>query len=225
MKNIRIAIDGPSGAGKSTIAKYAAKKLGFHYVDTGALYRGIGHFFTSRSLEITQDTIDQYLNEIGIEVFYDADGQRIRLNGKDVTSEIRTGAAGMAAAKVAAFPEVREKLLDLQRSVAEKFSVVMDGRDIGTTVLPNAEIKIYLTASAEDRAQRRYLELIQKGEATTLEQVLHDVKQRDHDDMHRAVSPLRQAEDAYRIDTTGFTLEQAEERVIDYISGRLSDVL
>lgn len=225
MKHIRIAIDGPSGAGKSTIAKYAAKKLGFHYVDTGALYRAIGYFFTSRSIEITEEAVKRYLDELQVDVYYDADGQHVRLNGADVTGKIRTGAAGMAASKVAAFPEVRKKLLGLQQAVAEKYSVVMDGRDIGTTVLPDAEIKIFLTASAEDRARRRFLELRQKGEDTTLEQVLSDVEKRDYDDAHRAVSPLRQAEDAHRIDTTGNTLEQSQEQIADYIAGRLSDVL
>ena len=225
LKNIRITIDGPSGAGKSTIAKYAAKKLGFHYVDTGALYRAIGYYFTSRHIEITEETIEQYANDIEVDVFYQEDGQHVRLNGTDVSGEIRTGAAGMAASKVAAFPKIREKLLGLQRSIAEKYSVVMDGRDIGTTVLPDAEIKIFLTASAEDRARRRFLELQQKGEDTTFEQVLRDVEKRDFDDAHRAASPLRQAEDAHRIDTTGNTLEQSQEQIADYIAGRLSDVL
>ncbi len=213
---MKIAIDGPAGAGKSTIAKAAAKELGFLYIDTGAMYRAIGLKALSMKLEKDID-IAKMTGETDIEITLLPDGQHIILDGSDVTDKIRTPEVSMAASRVSAIGEVRKTLVELQRKIAGKNDVIMDGRDIGTVVLPEAEVKLFLTASAEDRAQRRYEEMLQKGEKPDYESVLEDMKKRDYNDSHRAVSPLKAAEDAYIMDTTGNTLEKSVKMVTDYI--------
>lgn len=217
-----IAIDGPAGAGKSTIARVLAKELGFIYVDTGALYRTIGHHVIS--LGIATDDADAVVAALdGLTVALDyVDGeQHVFENGEDVSGVIRTPEVSMAASAVSAIPAVRTFLLDVQRNMAATQSVVMDGRDIGTTILPNAQIKIFLTASPEARAERRYKELCEKGVETTYDEVLADMVKRDYDDTHRAVSPLRQAADAVLVDTSNDTLEEAIARMKQVVNDRL----
>ena len=216
---VAVAIDGPSGAGKSTIAKAAAKQLGFIYVDTGALYRTVGYAVAERRIDLSKETqLKQALSEIQVTFSYDEHGsQRVFLNGEDVSEKIRTPEMSMMASKVSALGAVRAFLLDLQRNTAKRQSVIMDGRDIGTVVLPDADVKIFLTASPEIRAERRYQELIQKGEAVTLEEVLRDVIRRDYDDSHREIAPLKQAEDAILLDTSGYSLEKSTAEVLRII--------
>jgi cytidylate kinase len=214
-----IAIDGPAGAGKSTIAKLLAKRLGYVYVDTGALYRAIGFFAAERGID--DDVLIPRLSEIKAELLYRDGEQRVLLNGKDVSDAIRTPEMGMAASRVSAIPEVRAFLLDLQRDMAKKQNVIMDGRDIGTVVLPDATVKIFLTASAEDRARRRHLEYLAKGEDISYNKVLEDMIQRDYNDSHRAVAPLSQAADAVLANTTGLELEEAVELVCSIIEERI----
>ncbi len=213
---MKIAIDGPAGAGKSTIAKAVAKELGFLYIDTGAMYRAIG--LKALSMKLDEDIdIAKMTGETDIEITLLPDGQHIILDGSDVTDKIRTPEVSMAASRVSAIGEVRKTLVELQRKIAGKNDVIMDGRDIGTVVLPEAEVKLFLTASAEDRARRRYEEMLQKGEKPDYESVLEDMKKRDYNDSHRAVSPLKAAEDAYIMDTTGNTLEKSVKMITDYI--------
>lgn len=216
---IAVAIDGPSGAGKSTIAKAAAKRLGLIYVDTGALYRTVGYYMVQNGVDITcKEAVSTALSGVDIAFDYDGQGtQRVFLNGKDVSDNIRTPQMSMTASKVSALGCVRAFLLDLQRNTAKKQSVVMDGRDIGTVVLPDAQVKIFLTASPEVRAERRFEELVKKGETVTFEQVLQDVKQRDYNDSHREIAPLKQAQDAILLDTSGFSLEKSIAEVIRII--------
>lgn len=216
---MKIAIDGPSGAGKSTISKCVAKKFGFVYIDTGAMYRTIGLCALNNNLDTKRDIsqIIALLDGLKIDISLDTAGQRMFLNDEDVTDKIRTPEVSMAASDVAAIPEVRIKLVELQRNLAKGKNVVMDGRDIATYVLPDAEIKIFLTASAESRAQRRYDELIDKGTKTTFEQVLQDVINRDTNDSKREFSPLRIDESAKVIDTTGNTLDESISVVEKYI--------
>ncbi len=216
---VAVAIDGPSGAGKSTIAKAAAKQLGFIYVDTGALYRTVGYAVAERHIDLSEETqLKQALSEIQVTFSYDGQGsQRVFLNGEDVSEKIRTPEMSMMASKVSALGAVRAFLLDLQRNTAKRQSVIMDGRDIGTVVLPDADVKIFLTASPEIRAERRYQELVQKGETVTLEEVLRDVIQRDYDDSHREIAPLKQAEDAILLDTSGYSLEKSIAEVLRII--------
>lgn len=216
---MKIAIDGPSGAGKSTISKCVAKKFGFVYIDTGAMYRTIGLYTLNNNLDTKRDIsqIIALLDGLKIDISLDTAGQRMFLNDEDVTDKIRTPEVSMAASDVAAIPEVRIKLVELQRNLAKGKNVVMDGRDIATYVLPDAEIKIFLTASAESRAQRRYDELIDKGIKTTFEQVLQDVINRDTNDSKREFSPLRIDESAKVIDTTGNTLDESISVVEKYI--------
>lgn len=211
-KPFAVAIDGPSGAGKSTIAKILAQELNFLYVDTGALYRAIGYAV----LELGGDPkdasfVEQSLASFRIALAHREDGQRVVVNDRDVTGYIRTPEVSMAASAVSAIPAVRQFLFDLQRETARHNHIIMDGRDIGTVVLPDADVKIFLTASAEDRARRRYDELVQKQVATTYEEVLADMQKRDYDDSHRAAAPLKPADDAVLVDTTGNTLEQSVE--------------
>jgi len=203
-----IAIDGPAGAGKSTLARKLAAELGYIYVDTGALYRAIGYFILSHGADVQDDTTVQgLLAGIRIELRFIDTEQRVFLNDIDVTSRIRTEAVSMAASAVSALPSVRAFLLEMQREMARSNNVVMDGRDIGTVVLPGADVKIFLTASPEERARRRYEELVAKGVSADYHAVLSDLKRRDHDDSHRIVAPLKQAPDAIRVDTTGNELE------------------
>lgn len=218
---ISVALDGPAGAGKSTIAKEAARRLGFLHVDTGAMYRAIGLDALRRGADTTDPAqVLPHLEETHITLRFTAEGQKIFLRGEDVSEAIRTPEASMAASNVSAIPEVRQFLLELQRGLARENNVIMDGRDIGTVVLPGAEVKIFLTAAPEARAMRRYKELIAKGTQADYDTVLAEVKERDYNDSHRAAAPLRQAEDAWLCDTTDLTLEGSIQAVADYIRER-----
>lgn len=222
---ISVAIDGPAGAGKSTIAKTAAKRLGFIYVDTGALYRSIGYYVIKqgKSLEVKEDIVS-CLSSINIEIEFVDNEQHVILNGEDVNASIRTPEVSIAASKVSAVPEVREFLLGLQRDFAKKYNCIMDGRDIGTVVLPNAEVKIFLTASCEERANRRYKELIEKGEQVNYEDVLTDIQKRDYNDSHREIAPMKPAEDSVLVDSTGQTIEENVQAVIDVIKSKVPEI-
>ena len=216
-----VAIDGPAGAGKSTIAKAAAKELGFIYVDTGALYRAIAYNAVTKGvIDDTQKIIDM-LTGTNVELKYVDGVQAVYLNGDDVSAYIRTPEISMGASKVSAIPQVREFLLNLQRDIAQKNNVIMDGRDIATVVLPNADVKIFLFASPECRAQRRYKELMEKGEDVTLEDVLADVNQRDYQDSHREIAPLKPSEDSVMADTSKLNLEESIQLIIDIIKERI----
>lgn len=222
MQPIAVAIDGPSGAGKSTIARRLAQELGFIYVDTGALYRTVGLAVLSGGKDPHDaDAVERVLPGLRVELAYEDGAQRVLLNGEDVSDRIRTPEVSMAASAVSAYPPVRAFLFDLQQEMARRHSVIMDGRDIGTVVLPHAQVKIFLSASAEDRARRRYEELAAKGMTVTPEEVLADMKQRDYDDSHRAAAPLKAAPDAVLLDTTGNTLEQSVALVKSMIEERL----
>lgn len=212
-KFFSIAIDGPAGAGKSTVAKAVARELGAAYLDTGAMYRTLGLYMNQRGL-VRPEAIARAVDEPAVEVRFEGEDQRMLLGGEDVTDLIRTPEASMFASRVSAVPEVRQRLVELQREIAKGHSVVMDGRDIGTHVLPNATLKIYLTASCEVRAQRRYDELVRSGREVSYEDVLSDIVQRDYNDSHRAVSPMRQAEDAVRVDTSEMTAEEAVAAIV-----------
>lgn len=215
---INVAIDGPAGAGKSTIAKGAAAKLGYIYVDTGALYRTVALSAVRNGVLDNTDKIVEMLGDIKVNLGFDDDGtQCVYLNGEDVSSLIRTPEISMGASKVSAIPQVREFLLDLQRDIAKNNNVIMDGRDIATVVLPKAKPKIFLTATAECRAQRRYKELIEKGENVTYEDVLADVNQRDYQDSHREIAPLKPTDESIMADTTGMILEESVEMIINII--------
>ena len=205
-----VAIDGPAGAGKSTIAKAAAKALGFVYLDTGAIYRTVAWHITMMGIGPKDtDHVPALLDDANIQIAFQEDGQHMILNGKDITGEIRTPEIGACASQVAAQSAVRDFLLDLQRDLAKRHNIIMDGRDIGTVVLPNASLKIYLTATPEKRAQRRY------------EEVLADQKKRDYDDMHRKIAPLKQAKDAVVVDTTDLELQASIDAVTGLIRERL----
>lgn len=221
--NIAIAIDGPAGAGKSTIAKMAAKELSFIYVDTGALYRAIG--LCAKQNDIGSKDVDkilEMLKTIKVELaFNDNKEQIVLLNGEDVSSLIRTPEISMYASDVSAIPEVRAFLLDLQRNMAKTNNIIMDGRDIGTVVLPDAKVKIFLTASPEVRAKRRYDELIEKGMDVKFEDVLSDVITRDYNDSHRETAPLKPAEDSVLVDTSGLDLQQSVEKLISIMKERM----
>ena len=218
-----VAIDGPSGAGKSTLARALAKELGFVYVDTGAIYRSVGYFAFQRGIEAGDSgAVEALLPEIHLEMVYGEDGlQHMILNGKDVTKEIRLPEISMYASKVSAIPAVRAFLLEMQRDMARKHSVIMDGRDIGTVVLPEADIKIFLTATAEDRARRRFLELQERGTPQPYEKLLSEMRERDANDAARAAAPLRAAEDAVFLDTTGNTFQQSFDLLLRTIKERL----
>ncbi len=221
---INVAIDGPAGAGKSSIAKAASKKLGFIYVDTGALYRAIALNAVRFNAVDDNDALVKMLDSTSISLTFDESGaQRVILNGEDVSSLIRTPEISMSASKISAVPQVRAFLLELQRDIALKNDVIMDGRDIGTVVLPKADVKIFLTATPECRAQRRYRELIEKGENVTFEEVLADVNQRDYLDSNREIAPLRPCEDSVIADTTGKNLDESVEMIIDIIKGECDE--
>lgn len=215
---INVAIDGPAGAGKSTIARAAAKELGFIYVDTGALYRAVGVYCLRKGIVTTDaDAVGAVLGEINVELKFIEGVQHVYLNGDDVSTEIRLPEASMAASNVSAIPSVRAFLFDLQRDIASKNNCIMDGRDIGTVVLPNAKVKIFLTADPEERAMRRFKELEEKGSTVTYQEVLDDLKVRDYNDSHREIAPLKPAEDSVIINTTGNTLEQSILKIVDTI--------
>ena len=218
---MNIAIDGPAGAGKSTIAKLAAKGLGFLYVDTGAMYRAIGLYLLENEVDYNEESqLLEALDKINIEIKYVDGAQRVILNDRDVSEAIRREEVGQAASTTSALKPVRAKLLDLQRDIAAKNDVIMDGRDIGTNILPNAELKIYLTASVEVRAQRRYKELVEKGETPDFEEVKKGIEQRDYQDMNRDIAPLRQAEDAVLVDTSDMTIDEVVTRITELAEER-----
>ena len=222
-KTISIAIDGPAGAGKSTIAKALAKELGYHYVDTGAIYRTVAYFLDLLGISPKDvDGVERYIDELTIAIEYDDEGkQHMLMNGMDVSDEIRTQDISQKASLVSAHKVVRDMLLDMQRSVARKHNVIMDGRDIGTVVLPKATVKIFLTASAEVRAQRRTNELLAKGQKVSYEQTLKDIQQRDYQDMNRPIAPLKQAKDAVLVDTSLLSIEQVIAQMKEIIGKKL----
>lgn len=211
-----IAIDGPAGAGKSTIAKLAASKLSYIYIDTGAMYRAIGLYVYRKQIKETDiQAIGEAAKETEVSIRY-IDGERhVYLNGEDVSEEIRKEHIGHMASVVGAVPAVRAHLLDLQRQIAKESDIIMDGRDIGTCILPNADVKIFLTATPEERARRRFLELQAKGDPTPYEEVLADIKERDYRDTHREIAPLKQAEDAVYLDTSNMTIDEAAAKVVE----------
>ena len=208
-KTINIAIDGPAGAGKSTIARRLAKEMGYYYVDTGAIYRTVAYFLDLLGISPKDiDGVERYLDELTVNIEYDEEGkQHMLMNGMDVTDDIRTPDISQKASLVSAHAIVRDMLLDMQRDVAKKHNVIMDGRDIGTVVLPRATVKIFLTASAEVRAQRRTDELLAKGQKANYQQVLKDIQQRDYQDTHREIAPLKRAKDAVLLDTSELDIE------------------
>lgn len=208
-----IAIDGPAGAGKSTIARAVAGRLGAMYLDTGAMYRAVGLYFLRRGQDNDAQIVAANVSDVHIEVLPDGDVQRIFLNGEDVTKAIRTNEASLAASHVAAVPAVRERMVALQQEIARGYSIVMDGRDIGTKVLPDATLKLYVTASDEVRAMRRHRELMEKGVNTSFDQVLAEIKERDYNDTHRAASPLVRAADAHLLDTSNMALGDSLDEV------------
>ena len=218
MKTINIAIDGPAGAGKSTIAKMVSAKLGYIYVDTGALYRAAALYITEN--DIADEDIEKSLENADISLKFIDGAQRVFVGDKDVSDLIRTPEISMAASRTSAIPAVRAYLFETQKKIARENNVIMDGRDIGTVVLPDAEVKIFLTASAEERANRRYKELSVKPDCPPYEDILKDIIQRDYQDMNRETSPLRQAEDAILVDTTELNLEQSADEIVRIISQR-----
>ena len=212
---MNIAIDGPAGAGKSTIARLAAKELGFIYVDTGAMYRAIALYLLDNDTNIDdEDALKSALDNININIVYEEGVQHVFLNLQDVSTEIRNERVGNMASNSSAYPPVRAKLLDLQRDIAAKNDVIMDGRDIGTNILPNAEVKVYLTASVEVRAKRRYDELILRGENPDIEVIKKDIETRDYQDMNREIAPLKQADDAVLIDSSDMTIQEVVAEII-----------
>lgn len=223
MNTIRVAIDGPSGAGKSTLARAIAGKLGYLYVDTGAIYRTVGYYAYAHGLDPKDgEAVSAALPGISVEMAYGADGlQRMLLNGEDVTAAIRLPEISLYASAVSAHPDVRAFLLEMQRKLAWEHSVIMDGRDIGTVVLPDAEVKIFLTASPEARARRRCLELEQRGTPQPYDRVLEEIQERDWNDAHRPIAPLRQAEDAVLLDTTDLNFQESEAALLAIIGERM----
>ena len=223
---INVAIDGPAGAGKSTVARGAAKKLGYIYVDTGALYRTVALAATRNGVLESAEKTEQMLKDITVDLaFDDAGAQCVYLNGEDVSSLIRTPEISMAASNVSKIPAVRAFLLGLQRDIAAKNNVIMDGRDIATVALPDAQVKIFLTASPECRAERRYKELLEKGENVKYDDVLADVNARDYQDSHREIAPLKPAEDSVIADTSGKSLPQSIEMIISVIKEKTNGKL
>ncbi|MCL2044919.1 MAG: (d)CMP kinase [Oscillospiraceae bacterium] len=222
MEKRSIALDGPSGAGKSTLAKRAAGHFNYIYVDTGALYRCVALYMLRNNIDVnTPSKVEENLQNIDIELSYDNNGsQRMFLNSEDVTDEIRSPEVSMAASAVSALPSVRDFLLSMQREMAIKYDVIMDGRDIGTVVLPNAGLKIYLTATAQVRAQRRYVELAERGVDTSFDEVFRDMVIRDENDTNREFSPLKAADDSINLDTSDMDLEESFDALIRIISQR-----
>ena len=223
MKVINVAIDGPAGAGKSTISRRAAAELGFIYIDTGALYRTVGLNALRKGADINDpaSVIATLTDDLKVELKFIDGEQRMFLCGEDVSDKIRTPEVSSVASKTSAVPEVRKFLFDLQKQLAKENNCIMDGRDIGTVVLPDADVKIFLTATPEARAERRYLELKEKGMDVKYEDVLADMIKRDYDDSHRAIAPLKQADDAVLADTSGNTLEQSIDLILSIIKERI----
>ena len=224
---ISVAIDGPVGAGKSTVARESAKRLGFIYADTGALYRAIGLYAVRKGIEDSSkedyaESVTALLPEITVEIKLENGTQKVFLCGEDVSEEIRQPKISMAASAASAIPAVRDFLLELQRSIARENDVLMDGRDIGTVVLPSADVKIFITASPEIRARRRFEELVNKGVETDFDQVLADLNRRDYQDSHRAVAPLKMAEDAILLDTSRLDFEESVRSVVDLVRAATS---
>ena len=215
---INIAVDGPAGAGKSSIAREASARLGFIYVDTGALYRSVA-LYALENDALDQDKLIQSLDKINVELKFISGVQHVLLCGRDVSDKIRTPEVSMNASKVSAVPEVRKFLFGLQQKIAAENDIIMDGRDIGTVVLPNADLKVFLTASAEERAKRRFLEMKDKPDCPSYEEILEDINKRDYNDMHRETAPLKRAEDAVLLDTTEMTKAQVVEKLISMIEG------
>ena len=214
MKKLVVAIDGPAGAGKSTVAQLAAKELGYTYIDTGAMYRAVAWKVLQQGGEVTDEKILAVIPDIDVDLSYENGKTTVRVDGQDVTGEIRMPEVSHIVSQVAALGPVREKMVDLQRKMAERGGVLMDGRDIATNVLPGADVKIYLTASIAERANRRYKELREKGLAVNLADIERDIAARDKADMEREISPLVQAEDATLLDTTGMTIPEVVARII-----------
>ncbi len=220
---LRVAVDGPAGAGKSTISKSVAQKQGLIYIDTGAMYRAVALYMIRNGFR-SVEAIEAALCDISIEIKHSSDAQLIFLNGEDVTGLIRTEEVSKGASAVAVIPAVRLKLVELQQRIAAGANVIMDGRDIGTYVLPDAELKIYLTASAKARAKRRYDELLEKGVDCSFDDIYRDIVARDENDMNRDFAPLRQAEDAVLVDTTDDTLEEAIEKIMTLVEAKKAEV-
>lgn len=212
-----VAIDGPAGAGKSTIAKLVAKEKGYIYVDTGAMYRGLAiHFLNKGVNPDDREAVAEACRDAEVSIGYEDGVQQIYLNGENVTSMLRTEEVGNMASRTSAIPQVREKLLELQRSLAREKDVIMDGRDIGTNILPDADVKIYLTASVETRAMRRYTELKEKGESCNLEEIARDISERDERDMTREIAPLKKAEDAILVDSSDMTIPEVVAEICSH---------
>mgnify|MGYP000403071124 FL=1 len=223
-KKISVAIDGPAGAGKSTIARRLAGELGFRYVDTGAIYRTVAYFMDLWGVSPKDvDGVNRYIDELTVGIEYDDEGvQHMLMNGMDVTGDIRTPEISQKASLISAHAVVRDVLLDMQRNMAEEYDVVMDGRDIGSVVLPKATVKIFLTASPEVRAKRRYQELLEKGQKASYEQVLRDVQQRDYQDTHRDIAPLKMCRDSVKVDTSEMDLEQSVAAIRKIVEEKIS---
>lgn len=223
-KHISIAIDGPAGAGKSTIAKRLAKELGYYYVDTGAIYRTVAYFFDTWGVSPKDiDGINRYIDELNVDIYYDEDGtQRMLMNNIDVTDDIRTQDISQKASLISAHGVVREMLLDMQREIARDNDVIMDGRDIGTVVLPKATVKIFLTASPEIRAQRRTEELLAKGQKADYKKILEQIKQRDYQDTHREIAPLKMARDSIKLDTSDLDIDGVVAAIRDIVNKKVN---
>ena len=225
MKIMNVAIDGPAGAGKSTIARRAAKELGYIYVDTGAMYRGMAYHMLKQGIDISDESaVSKEAEKLSVKISYENGEQAVLVNDCNVTPYIRTPEVSAAASRVSAYAKVREALLNLQKDLARKQSVIMDGRDIGTVVLPNSDVKIFLTASAEIRGKRRYDELISKGQKADLDDIIQDVKKRDEQDMNRAIAPLRQAKDAILLDSSDLTIEEVTEKIVSLVHQKEKDL-
>jgi len=222
-KTYSIAIDGPAGAGKSTIARRLAKELGYYYVDTGAIYRTVAYFFDLWGVNVKDvDGINRYIDELTVKIEYDENGvQHMIMNGMDVTGEIRTQDISQKASLVSAHAVVREVLLDMQRDVAKQHNVIMDGRDIGTVVLPKADVKIFLTASPEVRAKRRTDELLAKGQNAEFNQILKEIQQRDYQDTHREIAPLKMARDSVKVDTSDMDIEAVVAAIREIVGKKI----